>query len=238
MDHHLDMLEKLYNTLHRIYIDVMNMKIHGIKEWHQFRKRHDANTQESIRHIREQCFSEFSNFKEDDRVSELNAVKREAEEDRVKRQQVFGDSSTVLSSELVFSMNLSRRHKLTVVDDTSSTGTFELDDEDVDCELSGSAQNDTFLKLIKKRTERKKLLETRYNDLIAKEVSRRQRSESAHLEIARKQEREYLKTAMRGYFKQEIALQEKIKDFLRYEKNAIDALKTRHSSELESLLTT
>lgn len=238
LDHHLDMLETLYNSLHRIYIDTMNMKIQGVHHWHTFRKRHDHNTQEEIRHIREQCVLEFTNSKEDERISELNTVRREAEEERLKRRQTYGDTSAVLSSELVFNMNLSQRHKLIVVDDTSSTGTFELDTEDLDEEIANATQNDTFLKIIRKRTERKNVLESRYNDMIQHAVTKREREEVVNLEVARKQEREFLKTAMRGYFRQEHTLQEKIKDFLRYEKQSIDALRSRHKSEVDSLINT
>jgi signal transduction histidine kinase/CheY-like chemotaxis protein len=238
LESHLSMLETLYNTLHRVYIDVMNLKIRGVEEWCAFRKRHDASTKDAIRHIHEQCVSEFREFKERDRISEMNVVKREAEEDREKRKEVFGKSTMGLSSELVFNMNVSSRNKsLYVLDDTSSAGTFDMDDGDVDAaDIKASHHNTAYLKLIKVRMVRKAHLEAKYNRMLDTVVQKRESAEIEHLQHARRHEREFLKAAMKRYFKDEVALEEKIQEFLRHEKHAIEALKTKQAGEMESLL--
>jgi signal transduction histidine kinase/CheY-like chemotaxis protein len=238
LDHHLDMLETLYNSLHRVYIEIMNLKIRGVVEWHQFRQLQDKSLKDAIRHLHEQCASEFQLFKDNERIAELKAVKRTAEEDREKRRRIFGDSDVVLSSELVFGMTMTRNNRgLHVLDDTSSTGTFDmdsLDDEDrPDQDLSKNAE---FLHLIKTRIQRKNSVESKYNEMIATEIAARRRAEVAHLDVTRRHERVYMKTAMEKYFALEKKLEDKIQEFLFYEKNAIDALRARQLSEIDSVV--
>lgn len=241
LNDHLDMLEKLYNILHRVYIDVMNLKIRGINDWLQYRQRNDKTTSDSIKRVHDQCNAEMRNDKDLEHRVEMDAVKSEAELERMKRQELFGDDSSIaVSSELVFSMNLSRRSKLAVMDDNSSIGTFVLygQDEDDDLEAASAPRNEAFLKIVRKRAVSKKLMEDRSNILIQKIVKQREHAEHAYLETIRKRERDFLKASMKHYFTQELVLEDHIQELLRHEKHAIEAMQTHHKHELKSVMNT
>lgn len=236
MDNHLTMLETLYQMLYRIYVDVMNMKIRHTHDWYSFRERQDKSKSEVLERLKESCFAEFQDRKDDEREVELREVKRSAEEDREQRLKSFDDAEAVVSSELVFGITMKKNKNLCLIDDTSSEGTFDMHSDDIADVQNG--KNEAFLKLIHQRMQIKSLIEAKYKALLSKEVTTRQHNERLHLDANRKRERDYLKQNMEQYFTKEKELENRIQLFLTEEKAAIDTLRFTQIKNLESVVET
>ncbi len=239
LNNHLDMLESLYNMLHRIYIDTMHMKIRGVEEWYKFRVRNDQQMQRDIQRIHQRCDELLNDLKSTEQQHEMEDVKQDAEQQRKQRKKAYSlDSSVAVSSGMVFTMNLSRRNKLSILDDNSSIGTYGLGEGDDINDAFGSApRNNAFLRMVQRRAASKRKMEEQHNVQIDELMQAQAVIEKSFMEVIRKKERDSLKSDMQVYFKQEVAMEEKIQDSLQYEKNAISALQTRHESELESVMT-
>ena len=230
MDNHLSMLETLYQLLHRTYVDIMNLKIRHTRDWYTLRENQNRTLEQVTRRLKDECAAEFLALKSAERDVEMGQVKRSAAQDRKNRLSSFDHAQVVASSELVFGMTMSKDKQLFVIDDTSSDGTFDLEDEDlVDC------KNAAFLKLIKNRIQMKAVIESKYNDLISREIKTRRSAETKILEASRQAEREALKDAMELYFEREQTLESKIQAFLTSEKRAIEGLKTAQKEALQAV---
>jgi signal transduction histidine kinase len=235
MDNHLSMLEELYQTLHKIYIEVMNLKIRHVNEWYDFRTKKDQSLRDAVRTLQDNCHNDFHAFKDTERRVEMTDVKQNAEEDRRVRFKSFTDAETVISSELVFGMTMKRQKALYILDDASSEATFDFDD-DADATSLLEGKNAEFLVYVRKRMKKKAQIETKYNAMLINTTQKYQAEEQTHLESNRKQQREHMKTAMEKYFALEKSLSDKIQVFLTAEKQSIEQLKVEHIGELECVM--
>jgi signal transduction histidine kinase/CheY-like chemotaxis protein len=237
MDNHLSMLEELYQALHKIYVDVMNLKIKNVNEWYEFRIKKDQSLRDSVKGLQDCCYEEFRAYKESERKVELNGVKDSAEHERTKRFNSYSEAETVISSELVFGMTMKRQKALYVLEEASE-GSYDgsVTEGSSDHQLEGN--NVEFLAYIRERMHQKSQIEEKNNRLLHSILSAHKTEESTHLEVNRKREREYMKLSMEKYFTLERKLGKKIQMFLDGEKRAIEQLKMIQSSDLESVLNT
>ncbi len=240
LDIHLTMLEDLYNKLYRIYVKTMNLKIKHVREWHKLRKKQEHYIQDKIRNIHDVCNTDFQNYKDSERRTEIDEIKKNSELDREKRFRNFEDSEMVVSSELVFNMTMKKNKHLYIYEDTSSEGsTFDGDIPAADFpDLELNEKNSEFLKLVRKRVQIKAVLEKKYNDLLSTEITQMKENEKEMVDANRKVECDFLKKEMENYFKFEKSFENKIQTFLQKEKRAIDELKSKHENELISITQT
>lgn len=235
MDNHLNMLEALYQQLNGIYIHVMNMKIRHTHEWHAHREKSDKALQDVVHRLRESCGSEFDNRKDTERHGEMTQVKLFAEKDKEQRLKSFEDAQAVVSSELVFGITMKKNKNMYMVDDTSSDGTFDMDDSDL-IDVKDPGKNEDFLRLIKSRIRIKASIESRYNELLEREVRAKNLEENRLLDMNRKKERDFLKKSMEKYFLKEKELETGIQKFLSSEKEEIDKLRKEQLRKLDIVI--
>lgn len=233
MDNHLTMLDTLFQALHKVYMDVMNLKVSGVTDWQLYRVGLDEQLKSSQSQLRDQFYNAFQDYRRAEREVEARQMKQTVRS-LPPLTAVQQETRPIIASDTVFCLAMTRQKALYVLQNVSSECGKDIGDKD-GLSLLGDPKDAQHLQNVKKRQHKKAQSEKNFRLRSQSEIHERDRQEASYLEEQRLRELHLTRMALQKYLTLEARLNESSRASLKDEDEAILILKKAHDDEISAV---